>query len=246
MKWKNEFSRDVLDKSKDYVESINEVKIVDRQINVNLKKSAHFHVYISLNDDYEVSYMNCSCSKKSYCKHQAAVLQYIEDNNLIEKELEYKKLLNSVDENLLKKYLFELFYDNPSLKEDFICKFKKEPRIDATHYFDKLERIIGSAEGSDFTNFGYYDIDVLARGIEVFLDTEIEELMKIHQYEIVYELLDKIAGALNDEMYVDEYSWYDACRRYCDIAYKLEETYVLNDNQLERLYEHTSFMSNFL
>ena len=40
MKWKNEFSRDVLDKSKDYVESINEVKIVDRQINVNLKKSA--------------------------------------------------------------------------------------------------------------------------------------------------------------------------------------------------------------
>jgi len=246
MNWRDEFSSEVIDKSKDYIASIYEVKILDNQISANLRKSAHFHVYISLDDDCEVKYMTCTCSKKSHCKHQSAVLMYVEDNNLVEKEREYRKLLESVDENLLKQYLLEIFYDNPSLKEDFIHKFKKEPRLDSQSYFDKLESIIESARGSDYTNFGYYDIDVLARGIEIFLDYEIEDLMKIRQYEIVYELLDKIAGALNDEMYTDEFSWYDACQRYCDIAYKLEETYVLSDNQLERLQKHISFMSNYL
>ena len=246
MKWRDEFSNDVLDKSKDYIDSIYEVKILDKQINANLRKSAHFHVYLLLDDDCEVSYMTCTCSKKSHCRHQAAVLQYIEDNNLVEKETEYRKLLKSVDENLLKEYLLEIFYDNPCLKEDFISKFKKEPKIYAAYYFDKLERIIDGARGSDYVNFGYYDIDVLARGIEVFLDYEVEDLMKIRQYEIVFELLDKMAGVLNDEMYTNEFSWFDACQRYCDIAYKLEETYVLSDDQLERLQEHLLFMGNYL
>ena len=116
MNWRDEFSSEVIDKSKDYIASIYEVKILDNQISANLRKSAHFHVNISLDDDCEVKYMTCTCSKKSHCKHQSAVLQYVEDNNLVEKEREYRKLLESVDENLLKQYLLEIFYDNPSLQ----------------------------------------------------------------------------------------------------------------------------------
>ena len=245
MEWKNQFTPDVLDKSKDYIESIYEVKISDNQINANLKKSSHFHVHISLNED-EISYMHCTCSSKSNCKHQAAVLEYIEENNLIEKEAEYKQLLKSVDENILKEYLADLFYENPNLKKDFIRKFKKQPRIDANPYFEKLNQIIESAKGSDYYNFGYYDIDVLAQGLELFIDNDIVKLIEIYQYEIAFELLEEMSSALNDEMYVDEDSWYDVCEKYCEIAYCLEETYVLTHDQLDKLKENCSFMRNYM
>ena len=70
--------------------------------------------------------------------------------------------------------------------------------------------------------------------------------MRIHQYEVVFELLDWIADVLNDEMYVDNDYWYDACDEYLQIAYALEDTYVLSHEQLDRLYSNTSFMSQYM
>ena len=55
-----------------------------------------------------------------------------------------------------------------------------------------------------------------------------------------------MAEALNDEMYADNFSWYDACERFLEISYVLEETYVLSEEQKETLYDDYSFMQGFI
>ena len=155
-------------------------------------------------------------------------------------------MTETADVNLLKEYLIEVLNEDFSLKEDFVRKFKKEPKIDSKPYFDKLNRLAERSKGSDYYNHGYYNIDVLAKGIHDFLCDEIFELMGIHQYEVVFELLDWIADVLNDEMYVDNDYWYDACDEYLQIAYALEDTYVLSHEQLDRLHSNTSFMIQYM
>lgn len=241
LKWRDDFTSEVLRQSEDYVECIENVTLRGSEINANLKKSSHFFVYIHINNN-EIDNMHCSCPKKSHCKHEAAVLTYVEKNNLLQKEKKFLNLVNSIDENLLKEYFIEIMDDNPQLKYEFIQKFKKEPKIDSKPYFDKLEDIIDRSKGSDYTNFGYYDIETLAEGIYDFILDEIYNLMDIHQYEIVFELLERMASVLNDEMYVDDSSWYDACEEYLQVAYKLEDTYILSDDQLDKLEDNTSFM----
>lgn len=245
LNWKDYFSDEVINQSLGYMDSIEEVLITNDIINANFQKSVHYHVSIHIKDN-EVDYMFCTCGKKGNCKHQAAVLRYVEENNLLEKENDFWNLIETVDDNLLKEYFIEVLNENPSFKEDFIRKFKKEPKIDSRPYFDKLEMIINNSKGSDYYNFGYYNIDVLADEIHGFLCNEIFELMGIHQYEVVFELLDYIADVLNNEMYVDNDYWYFACDEYLQIAYSLEDTYVLSDMQLDRLDANTSFMRNFI
>ena len=70
--------------------------------------------------------------------------------------------------------------------------------------------------------------------------------MDIHQYELVWELLDRIAEVLNNELYVDNFTWFDACEEYLQVAYHLEEVYVLSDEQLGKLEENCSFMENYI
>ena len=218
---------------------------MDNHVNANLKKSSHFHVDVSLTDSDEIEDMFCTCPKREYCRHEAAVLTYIEKNNLIEKEKEFINLVKHADEANLKEYLIEILNDNPEIKRDFITKFKKEKRIDAERYFTKLESIIENSEGSDYGNFGLYNIDRLAGGIYDFILDELYDLVEIYQYDVVFELLDRIGDVLSDEMYVNNESWYDACEEYLLLAYKLEDTYVLSDEQLDSLRAHTSFMNSY-
>ena len=244
LNWEDKFSNEVINQSFGYMNSIVEVIISEGYINANLQKSTHFHVSIHIKDN-EITYMFCTCGKDN-CKHQAAVLRYVEENNLLEKESDFLDLIKTVDDNHLREYFINVLNENPVLKEDFIRKFKKEPKIDSKPYFDKLKQIIEKSKGKNYYDFGYYDIDVLADEIHNFLCDEIFELMGIHQYEVVFELLDSIADVLNDEMYVDNDNWYYACDEYLQIAYSLEETYVLSDEQLDKLECNTSFMRKYI
>lgn len=244
LQWQDGFDDKVISQSKEYIDCIEDISVHGGIIDANLKKSSHFHVHINIKDK-SIGDMFCTCPKKSHCKHEAAVLSYVEQNNLIQKENDFQNLVKSVPESLLREYLIYLLSKNQDLKEEFIRKFKKQP-IDSKPYFDKLDRIIDNAKGRDYVNFGYYNIDVLATGFYDFILDEISDLMDICQYELVFELLDVMAGALNDEMYVDEDSWYDACEEYLHVAYKLEETYVLSDNQLDKLAKNTYFMSSHM
>ena len=245
LNWRDEFSSEVLNQSLEYMDSIVDVIISEGYINANLQKSAYFHVNIHVKDN-KLEEMSCTCRKNDHCKHQAAVLRYVEENNILEKEKDFLNLTETVDVNLLKEYLIEILNEDFSLKEDFVRKFKKEPKINSKPYFDKLNRLAERSKGSDYYNHGYYNIDVLANGIYDFLCDEVSQLMRIHQYEVVFELLDWIADVLNDEMYVDNDYWYDACDEYLQIAYALEDTYVLSHEQLDRLHSNTSFMIQYM
>ena len=166
LEWKNNFTKKALKDGREYIDTIKEVTIRDKEISASLKKSSQFNVSISIKDD-EIKFMWCSCRSKSNCKHQAAVLYYVEENNLIEKEQDFLNIVDSLDESILKEYFTDLLQDNPDFKKEFYRKFKKEPRIDADRYFDKLDSIIESAKGNDYYHFGYYDVDVLAGGLKV-------------------------------------------------------------------------------
>ena len=75
---------------------------------------------------------------------------------------------------------------------------------------------------------------------------DVYELFDNRQYTVICELLNRMVEVLNNEMYVNEGSWYDTCQEYLQIAYKLEETYVLSDEQRNTLEKNTSYMEGHM
>ena len=243
--WREDFTSKVLKQSRDYIKSIENIYILDNHVNAGLRKSSYFFVSITLTDENRIKFMNCSCRKNSHCKHQAAVLTYIEENNLIETEKEFQNTVEHAEEHHLREYIRDVLNHNPEIKKDFLDKFKKEKRIDSSKYYTKLEGIIESAENYGY-GMGKYDIDRLAGGIYNFILHDLYDLLSIRQYEVICELLNRIGEVLNDEVYVNEGSWFDTCEEYLILSYKLEETYVLSEEQLDKLSKNTSFMLEYM
>lgn len=201
---------------------------------------------ISLTEGDEITDMYCSCRKNNYCKHEAAVLTFIEENDFIENERDFINMVKTADNNHLREYLINLLNENPEIKKDFIRRFRKELRIDDSRYFAKLESIIDAAKGRDYASLGVHDIESLANGCLVFLNYEIDDLMRMGQYEVVIDLIVRMGRELCNELYAGNFSWYDACDRLLEVSYELEEMYGIDDEKLEDLYEVTSFIGQYM
>ena len=111
LNWRDEFSKEVINQSRDYMDSIVDIFISNGFINANIKKSVYFHVNIHVKDN-KLEEMSCTCRKNDHCKHQAAVLRYVEENNIFEKEKDFLNLTETVDVYLLKEYLIEILNED--------------------------------------------------------------------------------------------------------------------------------------
>lgn len=104
----------------------------------------------------------CSCKSKYPCKHEAALIYYIEKHlELLKSSQSEDDLISSIDENQLRDFLKNEMKQNPKLKKAFLDKFGQESVIDKQYYIDKLDRVFRSGEDRSFVDFGIYNIDMM-------------------------------------------------------------------------------------
>ena len=195
--WKDYFEDIILERGFDYYES-GAVRIYDcsvEQVEAQVAGSMIYDVNIYFKDS-EITSMYCDCPYEDNCKHLAATLYYLEDHPELLKKEDYNELLISCSYDELIEFLASELPINPSLANKL--KIFKNQGVSEDYYINKLENSFSSS-----------------MNILKFLNEDIQELIKIKQYDLVFKLCKLVIDYINEELKYGEFHLLD------DVIYKL-------------------------
>lgn len=230
-------------------EKIDNIQHTSSTINATIKSTREFNVELILEEDIFLD-VTCSCSSKSHCVHEAIFLKFIDEYpEILEDHKKYynkdKSLLNEDTDSILKNisktkldsFIKKEFKRNPKFKYDFINHFHHNSLIDKKTYEKKLKRIFNNAKGRGFSYSGYYDIDSLSKPLKQFMREDIKKLVNLKEYEFASKLLNDIMDILDNEIYLDDRSFYNAIYYYQDYSEILLDK-KLSKNNKEKMQNH--------
>ena len=212
--WKELFPSKILERGLDYYKSgaVKEFEFSDGCCSAIVEGSYDYNVSIEFDGD-DILDMECDCpyaEDGEYCKHEAAVLFYIDGqkrtNNEKHKESTssdgIEKMIASLDEKTVKKLLYDAVVDDPSLL-DSIVKVAPSKVMDHSYFVTLFKRAIGfimDMEGEEYyRDYYYYDetIDDAIDKLDDFLKENIEPLTDeaencFEVFKLVSDILDNI------------------------------------------------------
>ncbi len=189
----------------------------------------------------------CSCKSKYPCKHEAALINYIEKHaELLKCSQSEDDLISSIDENQLREFLKNQMKQNPKLKKAFLDKFDQEDVIDKEYYLDKLDQVFRSGEDRSFADFGIYDIDMMEYALSEFMDNELPKILGMREHSFACSLVEKIAEVLGDDLAVSHDSWYGLVEDFMEYVYILEDSIYLTSDERKSLERATSEIVSYL
>ena len=228
--WKYLFTKNMLEKADKFKGKIDEVEHTATSIKAVVKSTREFNVELLLEEDIFLD-VSCSCSAKSLCVHEAIFLKFIDEYPEILEDYKShynknKSLLNEDTENILKNisntklnsFLKKEFRQNPKFKYDFIKHFSNTSLIDKKAYEKKLKRIFNNAKAPGFKYDRYYKMSSLSKPLKQFMREDIKRLVNLKEYEFACKLLNDIMDELDDEIYLDDRSFFNAIYYYQDYA----------------------------
>jgi len=241
--WKYIFTKSILEKADKFKGKIDNIEHTPTSIKAIIKSTREFNVELILEEDLFLD-VSCSCSAKSHCVHEAIFLKFIDEYpEIVDDHKSYynkkKSLLNEDTENILKNisktklnsFIKKEFKQNPKFKYDFIKYFNNASLIDKKAYEKKLKRIFNNAKGPEFSYGGYYDMRSLAKPLKQFMREDIKRLVNLKEYEFACKLLNDIMDELDNEIYLDDRSFYNAIYYYQDYADILLEEKLSQKNR---------------
>lgn len=241
--WKYIFTKSILEKADKFKGKIDNIEHTPTSIKAIIKSTREFNVELILEEDLFLD-VSCSCSAKSHCVHEAIFLKFIDEYpEIVDDHKSYynkkKSLLNEDTENILKNisktklnsFIKKEFKQNPKFKYDFIKYFNNASLIDKKAYEKKLKRIFSNAKGPEFSYGGYYDMRSLAKPLKQFMREDIKRLVNLKEYEFACKLLNDIMDELDNEIYLDDRSFYNAIYYYQDYADILLEEKLSQKNR---------------
>ena len=121
----------ILNRGLEYYEDghIDFVEQIDQgEFNAIISGSDEYQVYIRLDNEYGIIEKDCSCPYDwgSTCKHEVAVLYHIREKGIHKKTAssnELATILEEVDEEELRKFVFTYLKRNREFREDFTQEF---------------------------------------------------------------------------------------------------------------------------
>ena len=139
-------------------EELFDEKILKRGYNYYLEDSVHevaknennyegvvygterYEVQIEIESNGNVEDMNCNCpyAEENNCKHMAALLYYLENdqkiekNNKIKNKDDYDKIIDKIPKNEIKEFVLERLYENYDFQNEFRSHF--------VQYFEKTPK----------------------------------------------------------------------------------------------------------
>ncbi|RAP52211.1 MAG: hypothetical protein BZ133_01635 [Methanosphaera sp. SHI613] len=252
MNWEKLFDEERLIRGYDYFlkDKVFDVIITDNSISskVEGKRKNIYEVQINYeNDNITSLYCNCPYAySNTYCKHMVATLYKKDEifqnkrDNIHEANNIYifKDLLKDLDENKLKKYL----YDNYKEDNEFISRFINEFYSNFTYEdFLDYENILNNIFKIDLVELynenGFYQESPYHKYLKNFINTKIDSLYNNKQYEYVLKLIYSIYENIADKENIDEYLNVDDILTACN--YYFERIINLNDSTLNmQIYDY--------
>lgn len=252
MEWKHLFEEKILDRGRVYVSEVKNLKKINDKITCTVSGTKDYYVTATIIDD-DLKNITCNCPYPFNCKHEVALLYCLEENrNEIEEyDINNEKdsletLVNHIDPNTLKKFFKKELKINDKLKEDFLNEFKDKKLVDKTYYENIIDGIFENGKGRDFNLHGYYNLDYIENSILKFLDEEIQGLISLGEEDIVCDLLTKIMDEIDDDIYLNDESWFNIAEEYQEYALLLLNTDKLNEFQRNNMEYHLSKTIEFI
>lgn len=226
--WKDNFNEKTLKQGIKYKNNVENISYDGCKFKAAINSKFNVELIIQNNILYD---MSCSCSKKSSCAHEAALLYFLDEfPEILEdfsKDSEYEKIadidisedLKVISESKLKKFLKKEFKKNSKLKYNFIKQFKNESLIDSKSYEKKLKGILRNG-GKEF---GYYKLHNMRTPLKRFIKKDIDILIQQNEYELAFKLLNEIMDLFIDPIYWDDDAWYEIAYYYREYIYFLLE-----------------------
>ena len=252
--WKNSFDEKTLKNALKFKDDITDISNDGYTFKACVKGRYHVELIIQDNILYD---MSCTCSKKSGCAHEAALLYFLEEfpeiledfnekntGEVIRTNVEYT--LNRISPGNLLKFVRHEFRNDPKLKYRFAKYFERESIIDKKEYERKLKDILKYGKEDGFKKHGHYDIRRVGTPLKKFLRDDLEILITQKEYELAYRLVDEITSIFMDEYYWDTPVWYDMmdyCSQHC---YTLSTKSCLIKSEREKMrqrYERIDYMT---
>lgn len=138
--------------------------------NAKVYGSRIYNVDIIVDNDENVVEMDCNCpfAVENYCKHMAATIYSILENNYIvkEKTANYEELINKIPKEDLNEFLIQNLQASQELQEKFKdAFFRYFPKFSKKDYLkiikDEIKRAINDIESYDYYDgdYDYYDYE---------------------------------------------------------------------------------------
>lgn len=249
--WKYLFEEEILERADSYVADVNNVKRVGDKITCDVRGTCDYYVTVTLSNG-DVELISCNCPYEFHCKHEAALLYYIEEHpDLLDDEVkdgfdDADAILSSIDCHTLRRFIKEELSVNENLRNNFMNEFRTKCRVDKRFYRDKLERIFENAKSREFSMHGYYDLDYVGGSLLRFMDEDIGRIASLGEDAVACELLNHIMKKLDDDMYLNFDSWYDIASRYDEYGSSLVESDKLDESQRYYMERMLRKVSNFI
>ncbi len=154
------FEERILNRGYEYYknEAVQDVHEKDDAIVAKIVGSETYKVYVQIEDD-ELIEAGCNCpyAANHYCKHIAALLYYLEENNIDSCSKKYKnkrvELLNTIkkiDKKELENFLVDLLKDDENVYDKFRTKFGDIfTPLSLTEYRSRIKKAIRTSAGRD-------------------------------------------------------------------------------------------------
>ncbi len=199
--------------------------------------------YIQFNSP---TYASCSCAKQRPCKHQTALIYYLESHpELFMDEMGLEEILSNVSEDNLKEFLLKELKTNVELESKFLKEFETSS-IDQKYYEDKLSRILERRKDEYFDDHGIYDLNPMASDLYGFLMGDIDTIMSAGEYDFACGLLCRIGKVLNDEIVSTSDSWYDLTDLFMEKVDILSTSIHLDADKMSELHSHIGHIISIL
>ncbi|MBP1545392.1 MAG: SWIM zinc finger family protein [Oscillospiraceae bacterium] len=217
MKWKNLFSKTILNRGYNYFCdcAVADMNYSDNVLNAVVSGSEDYDVEITLSGD-EIEDMYCSCpyaEDGNYCKHMAAVLYEWEENadkctehneddimfrpaykeHIREaKHTRIKALVEKADDSLVRSFLSDILADNEKLCLRFYNMVNKQNKeVNVKNYFRQIDYIVKSCTGKD-DYIDYHSACDFETELESFIDNDVQSLLDSGKYMSAFEIINYI------------------------------------------------------
>ncbi|MBQ6444326.1 MAG: SWIM zinc finger family protein [Methanosphaera sp.] len=242
MNWEKLFDEERLIRGYDYFlrDKVFDVIITDKYISskVEGKRNNIYEVQVNFDND-EINSLYCTCPysySKTYCKHMVATLYKLDEinqnkNDNINKSdsiFLFKDVLKDLDENKLKKYLYDNYKDNEEFTSKFINEFYSNFTYeDYLDYENMLNNIFKIDLVELYNENGFYQESPYHRYLINFINTKINSLYDNEHYnyvlQLIYSIYENIAEKENISDYLNVEDILSSCNYYLENIIDLDD-----------------------
>ena len=205
--FKNDFNTRILSRGYEYYEDglVEDVLLKGNIVTAKVLGTETYDVSIEIDNGIFID-GDCTCpyaSDGSYCKHMAALLYYLDNENLDEnnnytpKEKKIRDSLKNINKTELDDFLVELLTEDKNIYDKFRLRFNKSfPRLTIKDYEKKIYDAIAKSAGRDGF-IDYHESWDYTKNMHK-ITSEVNKLVDNGEYDLAFEVARTILETIPD------------------------------------------------